>query len=152
MNKSNTNDLINILGPPSTKSSFDNNVWIYIERKKTNSSIFKLGVFPISSASHIEGNVIFSEALFWINSLSSLLNNKTLKALCNFPSPKWQLTLLSQYSWLLNDLEDADGNRENVPWIVIFAHRPMYSSNGDGDGHGSDIEFREAMEILLYDF
>ena len=28
----------------------------------------------------------------------------------------------------------------------------MYSSNGDGDGHGSDIEFREAMEILLYDF
>ena len=43
VNKSNTNDLINILGPPSTKSSFDNNVWIYIERKKTNSSIFKLG-------------------------------------------------------------------------------------------------------------
>ena len=39
-----------------------------------------------------------------------------------------------------------------MPWIVIFAHRPMYSSNGDGDGHGSDIEFREAMEILLYDF
>ncbi|MDG1543370.1 MAG: metallophosphoesterase family protein [archaeon] len=58
----------------------------------------------------------------------------------------------SQYSWLLNDLEDANENRENVPWIVIFAHRPMYSSNGDGDGHGSDIEFREAMEILLYDF
>ena len=58
----------------------------------------------------------------------------------------------SQYSWLQNDLEDANENRENVPWIVIFAHRPMYSSNGDGDGHGSDIEFREAMEILLYDF
>jgi predicted phosphodiesterase len=58
----------------------------------------------------------------------------------------------SQYGWLLNDLEDADENREDVPWIVIFAHRPMYSSNGDGEGHGSDIEFREAMEILLYDF
>ena len=58
----------------------------------------------------------------------------------------------SQYSWLQNDLEDANENRENVPWIVIFAHRPMYSSNGDGDGHGSEIEFREAMEVLLYDF
>ena len=43
INKSNSNDVINIFGPPSTKSTFDNNVWIYIERKKTNSSIFKLG-------------------------------------------------------------------------------------------------------------
>ena len=43
VNKSNTNDIIDILGPPSTKSTFDNNVWIYIERKKVNRSIFKLG-------------------------------------------------------------------------------------------------------------
>ena len=43
VSQSNTNDIINILGPPSTKSTFDNNVWIYIERKKTNSTIFKLG-------------------------------------------------------------------------------------------------------------
>ena len=43
INKSNSNDVINIFGPPSTKSTFDNNVWIYIERKKTNRSIFKLG-------------------------------------------------------------------------------------------------------------
>ena len=43
VNKSNTNDIISIFGPPSTKSTFDNNLWIYIERKKTNRSIFKLG-------------------------------------------------------------------------------------------------------------
>ena len=43
INKSNTNDIINIFGPPSTKSTFDNNLWIYIERKKVNHSIFKLG-------------------------------------------------------------------------------------------------------------
>ena len=43
INKSNTNDIINIFGPPSTKSTFDNNLWIYIERKKVNRSIFKLG-------------------------------------------------------------------------------------------------------------
>ena len=41
--KSNSNDILNLLGSPSTKSSFDNNIWIYIERKKTNQSIFKLG-------------------------------------------------------------------------------------------------------------
>ena len=32
-----------LLGPPSTKSKFDNDVWIYIERKKTRSTLFKLG-------------------------------------------------------------------------------------------------------------
>ena len=42
-NKSNKNDIIAILGPPSTKSSFDENIWIYIETKKVNQSIFKLG-------------------------------------------------------------------------------------------------------------
>ena len=43
INKSNTNDIISIFGPPSTKSTFDNNVWIYIERKKVNRTIFALG-------------------------------------------------------------------------------------------------------------
>ena len=43
VNKSNKNDIIDLLGPPSTKSTFDENIWIYIERKKTNSSILKLG-------------------------------------------------------------------------------------------------------------
>ena len=40
---SNKNDIIKLLGPPLTKSKFDNDVWIYIERKKTRSSLFKLG-------------------------------------------------------------------------------------------------------------
>ena len=40
---SNKNDIMKLLGPPSTKSKFDNDVWIYIERKKTRSSLFKLG-------------------------------------------------------------------------------------------------------------
>ena len=43
INKSNKNDIIEIFGPPSTKSTFDNNLWIYIERKKSNRSIFALG-------------------------------------------------------------------------------------------------------------
>ena len=43
VNKSNKNDVINILGEPSTKSNFNNNVWFYIEQKKQNKSIIKLG-------------------------------------------------------------------------------------------------------------
>tara|TARA_B100000963_G_scaffold294035_1_gene264577 strand:+ start:659 stop:1129 length:471 start_codon:yes stop_codon:yes gene_type:complete len=36
VNQSNINDITSIFGEPSTKSSFDNDVWIYIERKITN--------------------------------------------------------------------------------------------------------------------
>ena len=43
INQSNKNDILKIMGPPSTKSEFNKNIWIYIERKKTSSSIFKLG-------------------------------------------------------------------------------------------------------------
>ena len=43
VNKSNKNDIIDLLGPPSTKSKFDNDLWIYIERKKTRTTLFKLG-------------------------------------------------------------------------------------------------------------
>ena len=43
INKSNKNDIYELLGPPSIKSAFDNNTWIYIERKKESTSIFKLG-------------------------------------------------------------------------------------------------------------
>ena len=43
INKSNANDIISILGPPSTKSTFDENTWIYVESKRVNQSIIKLG-------------------------------------------------------------------------------------------------------------
>ena len=36
VNSTNKNDLVKIFGEPSTKSTFDNDVWIYIERKITN--------------------------------------------------------------------------------------------------------------------
>ena len=42
-NKTNKNDIIKILGYPSTKSKFDNDVWIYIETKQTKSKITSFG-------------------------------------------------------------------------------------------------------------
>ena len=39
----NSNDVIGQLGFPSTKSSFDNQIWIYLERKTTSSQIRSLG-------------------------------------------------------------------------------------------------------------
>ena len=47
INVSNTNDIKKILGQPSTKSKFDNDVWIYIERKQTQSELKNLGKMRI---------------------------------------------------------------------------------------------------------
>ena len=43
INKTNKNDIKKILGNPSTKSKFDNDLWIYIERKQTQSKLKNLG-------------------------------------------------------------------------------------------------------------
>ena len=40
VNESNTNDILSVFGEPSTKSTFDNDIWIYIERKITNTHFF----------------------------------------------------------------------------------------------------------------
>ena len=56
INYSNTNDIIQLLGPASTKSTFDNDMWFYIERVKTSSKILRLGKKDL-----IENNVLILE-------------------------------------------------------------------------------------------
>ena len=67
INITNKNDIIKLLGEPSTKSSFDNDVWIYIERKISTGSIFKLGKEKL-----IKNNVLVLE----IDDLGLLANVK----------------------------------------------------------------------------
>jgi len=43
LNNSNKNDIIKLLGPPSTISLFNEDLWIYIERNTSSSKISKLG-------------------------------------------------------------------------------------------------------------
>ena len=43
VNEWNKNDIIMLLGQPSTKGSFNNDLWIYIERKKTGTNLMRLG-------------------------------------------------------------------------------------------------------------
>ena len=47
VNKSNKNDISKILGNPSTVSLFNNNQWIYIERKQTQSALKNFGKMKI---------------------------------------------------------------------------------------------------------
>ena len=43
VDQTNINDIKRILGPPSSKSYFDNDIIIYLERKTSNSKLLKLG-------------------------------------------------------------------------------------------------------------
>ena len=43
INLTNKNDIFKIIGPPSTKRTFDNDIYIYIERKTSSSKLTKLG-------------------------------------------------------------------------------------------------------------
>ena len=69
INKSNKNDIIREIGPPSTESLFDTDVWIYIERSKKKRSIFSLGKEKI-----VKNNVLIVE----LNEKGILLKKKLL--------------------------------------------------------------------------
>ena len=56
INKTNINEIKEILGNPSTKSKFDNDIWIYIERKQTQSKLKNFGRMKI-----YENNVLVLE-------------------------------------------------------------------------------------------
>ena len=47
INETNKNEIMDLLGSPSTKSKFNNDVWIYIERKQTQSRLKNLGKMKI---------------------------------------------------------------------------------------------------------
>ena len=56
VNKTNKNEIRKILGSPSTTSKFNNDVWIYIERKLTQSELKNLGRMK-----HIKNDVLVLE-------------------------------------------------------------------------------------------
>jgi len=43
INVTNKNEIVELFGPPSTKSTFDNDVYIYMERKTSSSKLRNLG-------------------------------------------------------------------------------------------------------------
>ena len=69
INTTNKNDILKNLGPPSTKSTFDNDLWIYIERKETKTSMTTLGRRKLSV-----NNVLILE----LNSTGILVTKKFL--------------------------------------------------------------------------
>jgi len=67
INYSNRNDIVKLIGPPSTKSTFDNEIYIYIEKKTSNSKLIKLGKRKL-----LTNNVLVLE----VNAAGILLSKK----------------------------------------------------------------------------
>ena len=56
VSKTNKNEIIKLLGPPSVKSTFNNDLYFYIERKTTTDKLIKLG-----KKKYLENNVLVLE-------------------------------------------------------------------------------------------
>ena len=69
INITNMNDIINIIGPPSIISDFNENKWFYVERLKTNQSLLKLGAQRIK-----KNNILIVE----LNKSGILIDKKLL--------------------------------------------------------------------------
>ena len=54
ISKTNKNDVIDLLGKPSSISLFDENLWLFIQSEKINQSIIKLGKTKIISNNVLE--------------------------------------------------------------------------------------------------
>ena len=77
--QSNKNDVLEIIGRPSTVSLFDSNDWFYIEREKTNQSVFKLGKSKINKNNVLE--ISFNEyGIVETKKLINIDNMNELKA------------------------------------------------------------------------
>ena len=85
ISKTNKNDVRKILGPPSSISKFDD-IWFYIERKKTNQKIFKLGKKKISKNNILiiefdNKSIVISKEILDIKDMNEIkiADKKTLK-------------------------------------------------------------------------
>ena len=83
VNVSNKNDIIKILGAPSTKSDFNKNVWFYFERLKTNQSLIKLGAQKIKKNNILivkldNKGILKSKELLDLNDMNDIKYIKTV--------------------------------------------------------------------------
>ena len=90
LNTTNKNDIIKLIGPPSTKSTFDNDVFIYIERKTSSSRLTRLGKKKL-----LVNNVLVLEI-----DENGILKNKTFPFIISFnPSYLIRFPENKKFSW-----------------------------------------------------
>ena len=100
--KSNKNDVLKIIGKPSTVSLFDENSWLYIQRETINQSVFKLGKSKIKKNNILE--IVFNKhGLVESKKLYNLENMNDLKKVKNTTQKKYDTN--SKIGKLIKSLE-----------------------------------------------
>ncbi len=74
---SNRNDVLNLMGRPSSVSLFDDNSWFYFERETVNQSVFKLGKAKIEKNYILEvkfnnAGIVKSKKLYDMNDMNDI--------------------------------------------------------------------------------
>ena len=77
ISKTNKNDVLSLIGNPSTVSLFDENIWFYFEREKINQNIFKLGKSKINKNNILEISfdsygIVTSKKLYAIDDMNKV--------------------------------------------------------------------------------
>ena len=75
VNESNTNDILSVFGEPSTKRTFDNDIWIYIERKITNTHFFGRRKLVVNNVMVLEidnRGILAKKDFYDVNDMNSL--------------------------------------------------------------------------------
>ncbi|KAJ8302199.1 hypothetical protein KUTeg_021186 [Tegillarca granosa] len=62
--------------------------------------------------------------------------------------------ILSFMKWLQNDLQKANENRRQYPWVIVMGHRPLYCSVDDKneDCTKEDSVVRNKLENMFYSY
>ena len=102
--ESNINDIIEIFGEPSTKSTFDTDVWIYIERKITNTHFFgrrKLIVNNVMVLEIDDRGVLAKKDFYDLNDMNDLKFDESRSA--TFKKRNFVYNFLSSLRQRVND-------------------------------------------------
>ena len=107
INVTNRNDIVKLLGPPSTKSSFDNDIFIYIERKKSASKLSKLGKRKLLKNDVLvlqidTRGLLLNKQFFNMNDMNEINFDKTITA-ANYQEKSFIYNFLSSLRQKIDD-------------------------------------------------
>ena len=111
--KSNTNDIILLLGPPSTTGAFDDDLWIYMEIQTSSSKLSKLGKKTLLKNNilllDIDNKGLLKRSIFFNKENMNTLDFSEDITQMNYSKDKFIYNFLNSIRKKINDPLDTKG-------------------------------------------